>query len=83
MGVDMAVQTAREFGEHFCIMRGGMAVGALRNLPVLCMAFGAGNGGMFAGGGCPGAVHLLMTAAACGFGAGLVSDLQRPMDGVA
>jgi len=79
----MTVETTREFFQHFGIMGLIMAVGALRNLAMLFMAFGAGNSGMFAWGGCPDIIDLVMAGAACSLGSGLIGDFQRPVYGMA
>jgi len=79
----MAVQTTREFFQHFCIMGLGMAVGALGNLTMLFMAFGAVNSGMFAWRGYPDLIDLIMAGAAGSLGSGLISDFQGPVDGMA
>lgn len=56
-----------------------MAIGALRNLPMLFMAFGAGNPGMLAWRGCPDFIDLIMAGAACCLSPGLVGNRQRPV----
>lgn len=83
MGVDMAVQTTREFFEHFCIVRLVMAIGALRNLAMFCMAVCAGNAGMFTRRSCPDFINLIMAGAARCLGSCLIGNLERPVHGMA
>lgn len=83
MRVNVAIETTREFFQHFWIVRLLMTLGALGNPAMLLMAIGTGDTGVFTRRAGPGLVHGCVAGTTGVFRAGAVGDLQGLMNRMA